>query len=136
MRPPDGYAGVVPRQLLAQRVSEFSGASAFVTDLYHHHGRPARIPRQPSRLLQPSLAPGHSLCCYTVLLESSLTKPAAVPSILFLLMLLEDPWTRTPEQILQHFNVDSARGLTSDLAAKHAEIYGKNGEYYLVPAVL
>lgn len=42
-------------------------------------------------------------------------------------MLLEDPWTKSPEEIFQHFSVDPARGLTSDLAAKHAELYGKNG---------
>ncbi|KAI0086326.1 calcium-transporting ATPase [Irpex rosettiformis] len=41
-------------------------------------------------------------------------------------MLIDNPWTRTPEDILQHFAVDSSRGLTSDLAAKHAEVYGKN----------
>ncbi|KAI0689133.1 calcium-transporting ATPase [Cytidiella melzeri] len=41
-------------------------------------------------------------------------------------MLLDDPWTRTPEDILAHFSVDPTRGLTSDLAAKHAELYGKN----------
>ena len=42
-------------------------------------------------------------------------------------MLLENPWTKSPGEILQHFSVDPARGLTSDLAAKHAELYGKNG---------
>ena len=42
-------------------------------------------------------------------------------------MLLDAAWTRTPEEILQHYSVDPARGLTSDLAAKHAELYGKNG---------
>ncbi|CAL1704224.1 unnamed protein product [Somion occarium] len=41
--------------------------------------------------------------------------------------LVEAPWTKTPEEILQHFSVDPARGLSSELAAKHAEIYGKNG---------
>lgn len=41
--------------------------------------------------------------------------------------MLEDPWTKTPEEILQFYSVDPARGLTSDLAAKHAELYGKNG---------
>ncbi|ESK93023.1 calcium-transporting atpase [Moniliophthora roreri MCA 2997] len=41
-------------------------------------------------------------------------------------MALEAPWTKTPEEILQHFSVDPVRGLTSSQAAKHAEIYGKN----------
>lgn len=41
-------------------------------------------------------------------------------------MQLDAPWTKSPEEILQHFSVDSSRGLTSDLAAKHAELYGKN----------
>ena len=43
--------------------------------------------------------------------------------------ILADPWTKTPEEIFQHFSVDPARGLTSDLAAKHAELYGKNGTH-------
>jgi P-type Ca2+ transporter type 2A len=42
--------------------------------------------------------------------------------------MLEDPWTKTPEEIFQYFSVDPASGLTSDLAVKHAELYGKNGE--------
>ncbi|KAI0340585.1 calcium-transporting ATPase [Trametopsis cervina] len=41
-------------------------------------------------------------------------------------MSLEQPWARTPEEILQHYSVDASRGLTSDVAAKHAELYGKN----------
>lgn len=40
---------------------------------------------------------------------------------------VEAPWTKTPEEISQHFSVDTSRGLSSDLAKKHAEIYGKNG---------
>ncbi|KIK06510.1 hypothetical protein K443DRAFT_129791 [Laccaria amethystina LaAM-08-1] len=39
---------------------------------------------------------------------------------------MEAPWTRTPEEILQHYGVDPQRGLTSDQASKHAELYGKN----------
>ena len=42
-------------------------------------------------------------------------------------MLLEAPWTRTPEHILQHYAVDPARGLSDETAAKHAELYGRNG---------
>lgn len=41
--------------------------------------------------------------------------------------MLEEPWTRTPEEIFQFYAVDPARGLTSDLAANHAQVYGKNG---------
>ncbi len=44
-------------------------------------------------------------------------------------MLLEAPWTQTPEEILQHYSVDATRGLSSDLAVKHAELYGKNGKH-------
>ncbi|KIP09286.1 hypothetical protein PHLGIDRAFT_126438 [Phlebiopsis gigantea 11061_1 CR5-6] len=40
--------------------------------------------------------------------------------------MLEEPWTKTPEEIFQYYSVDPSRGLTSDLAAKHAELYGKN----------
>ncbi|OCH95585.1 calcium-transporting ATPase [Obba rivulosa] len=39
---------------------------------------------------------------------------------------MEAPWTRTSEEVLQYYSVDATRGLTSDVAAKHAEIYGKN----------
>ncbi|KAK7466948.1 hypothetical protein VKT23_004012 [Stygiomarasmius scandens] len=39
---------------------------------------------------------------------------------------MDAPWTKSPEQILEHFSVDPTRGLTSAQAAKHAEIYGKN----------
>ena len=45
-------------------------------------------------------------------------------------MLLEAPWTRTPEHILQHYAVDPARGLSDETAAKHAELYGRNGARY------
>jgi len=41
---------------------------------------------------------------------------------------MDAPWTKTPEQVLQHYSVDPARGLSKDQAAKHAELYGKNGE--------
>ena len=40
---------------------------------------------------------------------------------------METPWTKTGEEILQFYNVDQTRGLTSEAAAKHAELYGKNG---------
>ncbi|PCH38391.1 Ca-transporting ATPase [Wolfiporia cocos MD-104 SS10] len=39
---------------------------------------------------------------------------------------MEEPWTKSADEILQHYSVDRTRGLTSDLAAKHAELYGKN----------
>jgi Ca2+ transporting ATPase len=40
---------------------------------------------------------------------------------------MEASWTKSPEDILEHFRVDPVRGLTSDQAAKHSELYGKNG---------
>lgn len=39
---------------------------------------------------------------------------------------MDHPWTSTPEHVLEHFGVDSSRGLTAAHAAKHAEVYGKN----------
>ncbi|KAG2157422.1 hypothetical protein DEU56DRAFT_19365 [Suillus clintonianus] len=39
---------------------------------------------------------------------------------------MDHPWTSTPGQVLEHFGVDSSRGLTAAHAAKHAEVYGKN----------
>ena len=42
---------------------------------------------------------------------------------------MEAPWTKSPEEILEHFTVDPNRGLSSDQALKHAEIYGKNGMF-------
>ena len=40
---------------------------------------------------------------------------------------MDAPWTRTGEEVLQYYAVDATRGLTSEAAAKHAELYGKNG---------
>ena len=40
---------------------------------------------------------------------------------------MEAPWTKTPAEVLQHYGVDPARGLSADQAAMHAELYGKNG---------
>ncbi|KAF9452248.1 Ca-transporting ATPase [Macrolepiota fuliginosa MF-IS2] len=40
--------------------------------------------------------------------------------------LLRDPWTRSPNDILQHFSVNPKRGLSPEQAARHAELYGKN----------
>ncbi|KAH7912139.1 hypothetical protein BJ138DRAFT_1005081 [Hygrophoropsis aurantiaca] len=39
---------------------------------------------------------------------------------------MDTPWTKLPESILEHFSVDSSRGLSADQAAKHAELYGRN----------
>ncbi|KAJ6547383.1 Ca-transporting ATPase [Mycena capillaripes] len=39
---------------------------------------------------------------------------------------MEAPWSQTPDQVLEHFGVHPDRGLTSDQAAKHAQVYGKN----------
>lgn len=40
---------------------------------------------------------------------------------------MDAPWTKSAEQLLEHFSVDPARGLSSGQADKHAEIYGRNG---------
>ncbi|KAG9318524.1 Ca-transporting ATPase [Chiua virens] len=40
--------------------------------------------------------------------------------------ILDAPWTLTPGQIIEHFSVDPLAGLSDDLAAKHALLYGKN----------
>ncbi|KXN82561.1 Calcium-transporting ATPase sarcoplasmic/endoplasmic reticulum type [Leucoagaricus sp. SymC.cos] len=40
--------------------------------------------------------------------------------------LLREPWTRSPNEILQHFNVDPKHGLSSVDVVRHAELYGKN----------
>jgi Ca2+ transporting ATPase len=40
---------------------------------------------------------------------------------------MDTPWTKTPEEILQYYAVDPTSGLSPDQAAKHAELYGKNG---------
>jgi Ca2+ transporting ATPase len=42
---------------------------------------------------------------------------------------MESPWASSPLTVLQHFNVEPSRGLTSHQAAKHAEIYGINGTF-------
>ena len=42
---------------------------------------------------------------------------------------MEAPWTATAEEVLQYYSVDQTQGLTSHAAAKHAELYGKNGGF-------
>ncbi|KAJ7172658.1 hypothetical protein C8R46DRAFT_160090 [Mycena filopes] len=39
---------------------------------------------------------------------------------------MDAPWSQTSGQILEHFGVHPDRGLSSDQAAKHAQVYGKN----------
>ena len=46
---------------------------------------------------------------------------------------MDSPWTLSPQAVLEHFQVDPSRGLTSHQAAKHAEIYGTNGALALRP---
>jgi Cation transporter/ATPase, N-terminus. len=41
---------------------------------------------------------------------------------------MESPWTKSPTAVLEHFGVNANRGLSSEQAAKHAELYGKNGK--------
>lgn len=43
---------------------------------------------------------------------------------------MDAPWSKSPEQVLHHYSVDSARGLSTAQAAKHAELYGKNGQAF------
>ena len=40
---------------------------------------------------------------------------------------MEFPWTISPRDLLAHYNVDPQRGLSATDAAKHAQLYGKNG---------
>lgn len=40
---------------------------------------------------------------------------------------MEAPWTKSPQQVLDHYSVDPRAGLSEAQAAKHAELYGKNG---------
>lgn len=40
---------------------------------------------------------------------------------------MDSPWTLSPDQVLDHFQVNSSRGLSSEQAIKHAEVYGTNG---------
>ncbi|KAJ7343650.1 hypothetical protein DFH08DRAFT_873293 [Mycena albidolilacea] len=39
---------------------------------------------------------------------------------------MEAPWSQTPAQVLEHFGVHPERGLSSDQAAQHVQVYGKN----------
>lgn len=41
--------------------------------------------------------------------------------------LLDAPWTLVASQILEHFAVDPAVGLSGQQAANHALLYGRNG---------
>ncbi|KIM80832.1 hypothetical protein PILCRDRAFT_822114 [Piloderma croceum F 1598] len=39
---------------------------------------------------------------------------------------MEASWTKSPQAVLEYFGVDTTTGLTTNQAAKHAELYGKN----------
>jgi len=41
--------------------------------------------------------------------------------------LVQQPWTRSSSEILDHFGVHPTHGLSSADAARHAALYGKNG---------
>jgi hypothetical protein len=45
------------------------------------------------------------------------------------LIIMNAPWTQSPQAILEHFGVHATSGLTPDQAAQNAEAYGKNGMY-------
>lgn len=68
-----------------------------------------------------------SLPTTTKLASGLLDSPWNIP--FFGIPVMDSPWAKSPEEILQHFNVDAIRGLSSDQAAKHAELYGRNGKY-------
>lgn len=40
---------------------------------------------------------------------------------------MQAAWTRTPEDVLAHFQVDPNVGLSAGHVAKNQEVYGKNG---------
>ena len=40
---------------------------------------------------------------------------------------MDAAWTRTSQSVLDHFNSDAAKGLTSLQAQRHAALYGRNG---------
>ena len=42
---------------------------------------------------------------------------------------MDHPWTLTPHQVLDHFQVNPTTGLSRSQAIKHAEIYGPNGAH-------
>ncbi|TFK64086.1 Ca-transporting ATPase [Pluteus cervinus] len=39
---------------------------------------------------------------------------------------MDAPWTKTPDEILQHYTVNPSTGLSPGQVAKHAELYGRN----------
>ena len=41
---------------------------------------------------------------------------------------MEAAWTKSPGDVLAHFQVDAKLGLSAAHAAKNRELYGKNGE--------
>jgi Ca2+ transporting ATPase len=43
---------------------------------------------------------------------------------------MDSPWTILPQDILAHYSVDPQQGLSGADAAKHAQLYGKNGAKY------
>lgn len=43
--------------------------------------------------------------------------------------MIDQPWTKSPQDILAHFGTDPANGLNEHQAAEHVRKYGKNGAY-------
>ena len=39
---------------------------------------------------------------------------------------MDATWSRTPDEVLQHFSVNEKIGLSCEQAATHAQLYGKN----------
>ncbi|TFY50385.1 hypothetical protein EVG20_g11550, partial [Dentipellis fragilis] len=59
----------------------------------------------------------------------SVILPVSYPhtrTLLVLANVMDIPWTKSPDDVLLHFHVDAARGLSPDQVQKHAELYGKN----------
>jgi Ca2+ transporting ATPase len=40
---------------------------------------------------------------------------------------MDTPWTKSPQAILEHFGVDTLRGLSEQQVLNHAKLYGRNG---------
>jgi Ca2+ transporting ATPase len=47
----------------------------------------------------------------------------------FLPFIMDTPWTKSPDAILEHFGVDPTRGLSEQQVLNHAKLYGKNGRF-------
>lgn len=45
---------------------------------------------------------------------------------------MDAAWSRTPEEVLAHFGVNTQTGLSKEQVEHHSQVYGRNGRTLLI----